>query len=321
MLKFTLRKVLAIIPKFFAITVILFFLLEISPGDPLSRMIDPMVYHEMSDELKESYRESLGLNRSAIERYFSWLLDLMRGDFGYSLSMRKPIADLIAVRLPYSMELQFGSLVLSAIIGTVLGFLCAVFQRTAVDYATNSITLLGISLPDYFFAILFMMVFGVILGWFPVGGRMPTDIQNPTLIQRLPYMVLPIGAMTFTAVCGYVRYTRLLMVEIMNKDYVKTARAKGLSETAVNIKHCLRNALGPLMVSIVARLPVLVGGSIVIEQVFNYLGVGALSLQASSTLDAPVALFNITVGAVITLLASTLMDIVVALLDPRVRFE
>lgn len=321
MLKYSLRKVLAIIPKFFVITVILFVLLELSPGDPLSRRIDPISYNLMSDEIKEAYRESLGLNRPAIERYFSWLFDLMRGDFGYSITFRKPIAELIAVRLPYSMELQFGSLVLSAIIGTVLGFLCAVFQRTAVDYATNTVTLLGISLPDYFFAILFMMLFGVILGWFPVGGRMPTDIENPTILQRLPYMVLPIGSMTFTAVCGYVRYTRMLMVEIMNKDYVKTARAKGLPESAVNIKHCLRNALGPLMVSIVARLPQLVGGSIVIEQVFNYLGVGALSLSASQTLDAPVALFNITVAAVITLLASTLMDIVVALLDPRVRFE
>ncbi len=321
MLKYSLRKLLAIIPKFFAITIILFIFLELSPGDPVTRMIGPDLYHKLSEYQIEEYRESLGLNRPAVVRYLSWLTGLFKGDLGYSMSTGLPIADMLAVRMPYSMELQFGALLLSSIFGVVLGFLCAVFQRTPIDYVNSGISVLGVSMPDYFFAIIFMLIFSVGLGWFPTGGRMPTDVANPTIWDRIPYMVLPIGSMTFTLTCGVVRETRTLMVDIMNKDYIKTARAKGLPEFVVNVKHVLRNTMAPLMVALVSRLPMLFGGSIVIEQVFNYIGLGQMSMSASKLLDAPVCLFNITVTAVITLITSTLMDIVVAAFDPRVRFE
>lgn len=321
MLKYSVRKLLAMIPKMFVVTVILFFFLEISPGDPVSRMLGPEAYNRMPEPLIEAYRESLGLNRPAVIRYFTWLWDLLHGNLGYSMSTGQPIAEMLAMRMPYSMELNFSALVLSGIIGVVVGFLCAVFQRTPIDYLGSGISVLGVSMPDYFFAIIFMLFFSVTLGWFPTGGRMPSDVANPTLWQRLPYMVLPIGSMTFTMTCGLVRETRTLMVGIMNKDYIKTARAKGLTEFTINVKHVLRNTMSPLLSAMISRLPALFGGSIVIEQVFNYIGLGQLSLNASKLLDAPVCLFNITLTAVVTLVASTLMDIAVAAFDPRVRFE
>jgi len=321
MFKYTLKKLLAMIPKFLAITVFLFVLLEISPGDPLTRMVDPDTYADMTPHMMEEYRESLGLNRPAVIRYFSWLGGLLQGDFGYSMSARMPIADLVADRLPFSMELQFATLVLSGFIGVALGFLCAVFKRTPIDYLSSGISAFGISLPEYFWALGFMIIFGITLNWFPTGGRMPTDIENPTLWQRLPYMVLPVSAMVFHMFCSLTRQTRSTMIDVMNKDYIKTARSKGLPESVVNVKHCLRNSMTPIMTMLVMRLPRLIGGSIVIEQVFNYIGIGAMTVAASQNLDTPVVLFNITLTATMTLVASTLIDILTAALDPRVRFE
>lgn len=321
MFKYILRKLLAIIPKFLAITLILFFMLELSPGDPLTRMVDPDTYANMTDHMKEEYRERLGLNKTPIERYFSWLGGIFVGDFGYSTSTNRPVADVIAERMPYSMELQFGSMIISTIIAIVLGYLCAVHQRTFLDYFASGIAAVGISLPDYFFALGFMIIFAQILGWFPTGGRMPTDVANPTFWDRLPYLVLPITAMTFHQICGLLRFIKTTMLDVMNKDYIKTARAKGISETKVNIKHCLRNAMPPVVTSLVMKIPAIIGGSVVIEQIFNYPGIGSVTLRASQNLDMPLGLFNIAISATLTLLASTLVDIVLAAVDPRIRFE
>lgn len=321
MLKYTIRKLLAMIPKALAITIFLFVLLELSPGDPLTRMVDPQTYGQMTEHQMEEYRESLGLNRPPVVRYFEWLGNIFKGDLGWSFTYRQPIADLMRDRMPFSIELQFWCLLLSGILGVALGFLCAVYQRTPIDYIASGISVFGASLPEFLFALAFMIIFGMELQWFPTGGRMPTNVADPTIWDRIPYMVLPIGTMTFSMVCGLVRHTRTTMVDVMNRDYIKTARAKGISESSVYIKHCLRNALPPIMTMLVMRLPRLIGGSIVIEQVFNYIGLGAVSLTASTNLDTPVVLFNTCIVAFMTLVTSTLVDIVTAALDPRVRFQ
>lgn len=321
MFKYILRKLLQIIPKFLAITVILFVMLELSPGDPLTRQIPPDLYGELTEHQKDTYRERLGLNRPAVVRYFDWLTGILRLDFGYSTSRNRPVADIIFERMPYSMELQFTSIVLSSILGIVLGFLCAVYQRTIVDYFTSGVVAVGVSLPNYFFALAFMVIFAQILGWFPTGGRVPLNVPNPTIFQRIPFMVLPIAAITFHLICGLVRFVRTTMCDVMNKDYIKTARSKGISETKVNIKHCLRNALPPVMTSLVMRIPSVIGGSVVIEQIFNYPGMGAIALNAAQNLDMPLGLFNTALSATLVLLCSTLVDIVLAAIDPRIRFE
>lgn len=321
MFKYILRKLLAIIPKFFAITLILFVMLELSPGDPLTRMVDPDTFATMTDHMKEEYRERLGLNKPAIQRYFEWVGGIFVGDFGYSTSKNRPVADIIVERMPYSMELQFGSMIISTVIAIVLGYLCAVHQRTFLDYFASGVSAVGISLPDYFFALAFMIIFAQILGWFPTGGRVPTDVKDPTFWDRLPYLVLPITAMTFHQICGLLRFIKTTMLDVMNKDYIKTARAKGISETKVNVKHCLRNAMPPVVTSLVMKIPAIIGGSVVIEQIFNYPGMGQITLNASQNLDMPLGLFNIAISATLTLLASTLVDIVLAAVDPRIRFE
>ncbi|NLM76996.1 MAG: ABC transporter permease [Ruminococcaceae bacterium] len=320
MLKYTLRKLLVLIPKLLTITILLFFILELLPGDALSRTMNPMTYNELTEIQREEYREVLGLNDPAIIRYFRWLGGVLQGNLGYSTSTKQPIAEVLAARLPATMELAAYSLVISAIIGILFGFLSAVFKNSVLDYSLNTISVLGISLPEFFYGIVFMILFSLKLGLLPSGGRLsPTDSSFWT--GRLPYMILPIGTMVFGLVAALQRYTRTTMLDVMGKDYIKTARSKGLSETTVYVKHGLRNAMTPVMTLLVMRLPRLVGGSVVIEQIFAYSGVGTMSLTASLAGDLPVVLVGTLLTGAMTLIASTLVDLFTALLDPRVRFE
>ncbi len=317
MFKYILRKLLALIPKLLVISVILFFALELLPGDALSRTMPPDQYHALSETQKEAARESMGLNDPAFIRYFRWLNNILHGDFGYSSSTGESIGGMLAGRLPYTIELAFYGLLLATVIGLVLGFLSAILKNTPIDYLCTTVSVLGISLPEFFFGIVFIVLFSVKLKWFPSGGRMA--VGNPGLWGRIPYMVLPVMTMAIALTAALVRYVKSSMLDVLGKDYIKTARSKGLSETTVNFKHAFRNSLIPTMTLIVMRLPRLVGGSVVIETVFNYPGIGDLALTALSGSDIPVVMITTMTTGVMVLISSTLVDIVTAMLDPRIR--
>lgn len=322
MLKYTARKLLALIPKLLAILLVCFLLMELLPGDALSRTMDPMTYNELSEAQKEEKREAMGLNDPAYIRFFRWLFNVLKGDLGVSSVTGEKVFDILKVTMKYSIELTAWALVLSAIIGIIAGFLTAVFKNTIVDYTIGTVSIIGISLPDFFFGLMFIIVF--CLKWktgLPSSGRMPPGNMDPTFWDRVPYMVLPIGCMTFGMVAGLQRYTRTTMLDVLNKDYIKTARSKGLNEVTVNVKHALRNSTTPVMTLLIMRIPRLVGGSVVIEQVFGYYGIGDRMLKATQASDFAVALIGTCMTGALTLLASTLVDLATALLDPRVRFE
>lgn len=321
LLKYTLRKLLALIPKLLVITLVCFLMMELLPGDPLSRTMNPEMYNELSEQQKFELRESMGLNDPSPIRYLRWLGGILQGDLGYSTQSGLPIADMLKDRLPFTMELNLYALIISTIVGVVFGFLTAIFRNTIIDYAVGTCSILGLSLPDFFFGLIFMVVFALKLKWFPGSGRVPTGVEDPTLWDRIPYMVLPVATMTVSMIGGLQRYTRTSMLDVLNKDYIKTARSKGLNEVSVNVKHGLRNAMTPVMTMLVMRIPRLVGGAIVIEQVFSYHGIGQMMLNASTAGDTTLSLVSTCMTGAMTLLASTLVDIFAALLDPRVRFD
>lgn len=317
MFKYTLRKLLALIPKLLVISILLFFALELLPGDALSRTMPPDQYQALAEWQKEEARQALGLNDPAVIRYFRWLNNICHGDFGYSSSTGQNIGDMIAGCLPYTIELAFYGLLLATVIGLIMGFLSAVLKNTPVDYLCTTVSVLGISLPEFFFGIVFIVLFSVKLKWFPAGGRMA--VGDHSFFGRIPYMVLPVMTMAIALTAALVRYVKSSMLDVLGKDYIKTARSKGLNETTVNFKHAFRNSLIPTMTLIVMRLPRLVGGSVVIETVFNYPGIGDLALTALNASDIPVVMITTMTTGVMVLISSTLVDIVTAMLDPRIR--
>lgn len=322
MLKYTARKLLALIPKLLVIMLICFLFMELLPGDALSRTMDPMTYNDLTEAQREAKREEMGLNDPAPIRFFRWLFNVIRGDLGVSAVTGEPVKDILAVTMKFSMELTAWALVLSTIIGIIAGFITAVFKNTVLDYAIGTVSIIGISLPEFFFGLMFIIIF--CLKWpigLPSSGRMPPGNMDPTFWERVPYMVLPIATLVFNMVAGLQRYTRTTMLDVLNKDYIKTARSKGLNEVTVNVKHALRNSTTPVMTMLIMRIPRLVGGSVVIEQVFGYYGIGDRMLKATQAGDMAVALIGTCMTGAVTLLASTLVDLVTALLDPRVRFE
>lgn len=319
MLKYTLRKLLALIPKALVITIVVFFALELLPGDTLTRTMSPREYNELTETQREALREARGLNDPAPARYINWLSGLLHGDLGYSSSTGENIGKMLAGRLPYTIELVFYGIALAAFLGMLLGFLAAVTKNSIIDYICSTISVLGVSLPDFFFGLIWIILFVLTLHWFPVGGRMP--VGNDSFTARIPYMVLPILTMATVEGASLVRHTRSAMLDVLGKEYIKTARSKGLSEAKVNFKHAFRNCMTPIMTRLVMMLPLMVGGSVTVETVFNYAGVGTMIVEALNAGDMPVVMMTTLITAIVNLLASTLVDIVTALLDPRVRFE
>ena len=319
MLRYTIKKLLSLIPKLLLISLLIFFALELLPGDSLSRSMPPEQYLEMTEVQREALRESMGLNKPALVRYFIWVGNILKGDFGYSQATGANITTILTTRLPYTIELALVALILAQVFGLVVGFLTAIFKNTIIDYLGSGLSVMAISIPNFFYGIILLVLFAVNIKIFPTGGRMP--VGDDSFIARIPYMILPALALGITYNGGLTRSTRSAMLDVLNKDYIKTARSKGLNELTVNIKHGFRNALSPVMTLICLDLPKLVGGSVVIETTFNYPAIGGVLMEAISAGDIPVVMVITMTTAMVTLVASCLVDIVTAALDPRIRFE
>ncbi len=318
MLKYFVKRLLMLIPMTLIISFIVFVGLELTPGDPLTAMLSPDTMSGMTQVELEAMRESLGLNRPLLVRYGSWLWRLLRGDMGLSLQTGKPIADIIKNLLPSTIKLALAALLLSTFLGLIFGIISSVRQNSWVDMLFSVFGMIGISLPEFFVGIVMILIFAIRLGWFPAQGR--TNI-GLTAIQSLKYLVLPASALGLGLMAALTRYTRNSMLDVLNKDYVKTARAKGLPEWKVFTKHAFRNSLMPVSVLICLRLPMLIAGAVVIEQVFGYAGIGMRLLTAINSNDYQLVLVIVLMLSVVSLLASVLIDLVTALLDPRVRLS
>lgn len=318
MLKYFGLRFLALLPKLLIITVIIFIGIQLIPGDAVSRSIPPEQYVKLSQAQIEELRTKLGLNDSIFIQYFRWLINICKGDFGYSLVSGGSIAQIIGQRLPATLELAVLGLSIAMIFGLLLGFISALKKNTIVDYANTVLGMIGLSIPEFFLGLCAIVVFSINLKWFPVGGRL--EIGKEALFDRLQFLILPAVCLGITYIATLMRFTRCSMLDVLNKDYIRTARSKGLSEVKVNIKHGFRNALIPVMVILIFRIPMLVGGTVVIENVFNYPGMGSMLLNAVSGSDMPLIMMATMIIAFVILLSSFLLDIVTAMLDPRIRF-
>ncbi len=273
--------------------------------------IDPQKLAEM--------RELYGLNDPFFLRYLKWLWQLLQGNFGYSITNGVAIKDLLAQLFPATLELSLAALFISTILGSVLGILSALKKGSLGDNLLTVAGMIGVSIPQFFFGMVCIVVFALNLGWLPIGGRTAPGMTGA--FAHLKFLILPASVLGISLTAGVMRYARSSMLDTMNKDYIKTARAKGLPEWRVNLVHGFRVSLTPVVVLIGFRLPTLIGGSVVIETIFQWPGIGNAFKTAVTGQNYPLVMMIALFSVLAVLMASFLVDILTAILDPRVKLE
>lgn len=289
------------------------------PGDALTAMLSPDTIVNSTIDF-ETLKAQLGLDQPLYKQYIRWIGNLFQGDFGRSFVDGLPIGEKIAIHLPGTLELMGVSILIAGILGISLGFLSAIKQNTWLDYTNTTFGMIGISIPEFFFGMGAILIFAIKLRWFPTGGNLPV-MGEQTLGTFIKHITLPALVLGLGLIAALMRQVRGSMIDVLNNDYIKTARSKGISEFRVYTRHAFRNAFTPVMLLLIFRLPMLVAGSIVTETVFSWNGMGQLILQGVRSKDYPVVMMTTLMIGVLILTASFLSDVFTAMLDPRVRLE
>ncbi len=319
MLSYSIRRLLTLIPMLLVISFLIFLGMELMPGDAVSYMVSPDQLANLSPEQLEAMREALGLNQPFLLRYWNWLVSIFQGNFGYSLTSGRPIGAILAEKLPATLELSLYALLISTILGNLFGILSAIYRGGKLDNSLTVLGMVGVSIPEFFFGLVLLLVFAINLKWLPVGGR--TLPEYVSYAQQFRHVILPASVLGISMTAGVMRYSRASMLDAMNKEFMKTARSKGLPNWRVYLLHGFRVALTPVIVLIGFRLPMLIGGSVVIEQIFQWPGIGDAFVTAVRGQNYPLVMAIALLSVTVVLLASFLVDLLTAFIDPRVRLE
>ena len=316
---YIIRKVLTLIPMMLVISFLIYLGMELMPGDAIDFLIPPDALSTMSPEQLSAMREALGLNDPFFLRYLKWLAGMLHGDFGYSLQSGVPVITLMKNHLPATIELTFTALVMSSVFGILLGVICALKKGTLLDQILSVLGMIGVAIPQFLLGLIFIDAFALHMGVLPVGGRMAYAGQS--FLQRLPNLIMPATVLGFSLTAGVMRYGRSSMLDSMGHDYMKTARSKGLPEWRVNLLHGLRAAMTPVVVLVGFRLPMLIGGAVVVEEVFQWPGIGGLFVSAVRSQNTPLVMIIGFFSVLMVLVASIIVDIITAMLDPRIKLS
>ncbi len=303
------------IPMALAISAIIFFASRLSPIDPLNSLISPDAASDPTN--LAILKERLGFNDPIFVQYFNWLLEISRGNFGYSIQSGQPISEILALRMPATLELVLAALIISTTLSLLIGLVAGSNRGGLTDKLSRALAAIGISVPDFFIGLALLNILAYRVSWFPTGQRISPG--QVTFVDRLPHLILPVATLSIAMLAVLIRYTRNSVLDTINRDFVKTARSKGLPEWKVMWSHVFRNSLGPVMVLIAFRLPLLVGGAVLVEAVFQWPGIGDTIVEAVTVSDYPVIMVVSLLIAVAILFASFLVDIAKSILDPRVR--
>lgn len=320
---YILRRLLQALVITVLLSYLIFFMMNLMPGDPLDIMIssNPKITTEDIVRLKSLY----GLDKPIYVRYGNWLKDIMRGDLGYSRTYKVPVTQIIGPRLLNTMYLAIGALLLSLLIGIPCGVFSALRSNTRIDYALNLVAFAGISIPSFYLGIILIIIFSVWLGLFPasgtftVGGEPLNGVEK--IIDRIHYATLPMISLAAMQMATFMRYTRSKMMETLRMDYIRTARAKGLRNRAVIYRHGLRNALIPVVTIVAISISFIFSGAIITEQLFSYQGVGKLVYDSIIANDFNMAMVSFMITIIMVLIMNLFADISYAFLDPRITYS
>lgn len=301
-----------VIPTLFLVSVMVFCLQQLMPGDPALVLAG----EERDPEVLEQIRRELKLDQPLVMQYFYWITNVLQGDLGFSWRIRQPVTELVATKLPVTLQLASMAFVISVCIGVPMGVLSAVKKNTVWDYLANGIGLAGLSTPNFWLGIMLILLVSVHLGWLPPSGYVPL---SEDWRQSLATTIMPAFVLGNAISAVLMRHTRSAMLTSLQQDYVRTARAKGLPESLVVIKHALRNALVPVVTLGALELGTLLSGAVLTEQVFSIPGFGKMIVDAVFNRDYPVVQGVVLVTATVYVMLNLIADILYVMINPRLR--
>src|SRR3954447_162087 len=317
---YLLRRLAISVPVLLGITLVVYVVISLAPGDPVDAMINPEMAASMGPGYIELKREELGLNQPILVRYGIWLKEVSQGNLGYSFMDRQSIAGKVGERLWPTLRLMLAAQLIAIIIAIPVGVLSALKQYSLLDYSATILGFAAISIPSFFLSLAGIYLFALKIPILPSAG-MATVGQEPSLADALWHQILPAIVLGLAEAAPLIRYTRSSMLEVIRQDYVTTARAKGLREGAVIWRHALRNALIPLVTIVALNLPRLLGGTVIIEAIFAWPGMGTLAITAVQARDYPVIMAINLITAFLILISNLLADVIYAVIDPRIKYS
>ncbi|MEA3493087.1 MAG: ABC transporter permease [Candidatus Margulisiibacteriota bacterium] len=319
MRKFIVRRLFQLIPLLIGVSLISFFVMHLAPGDPTALFTDPNI--DPSDLAR--IRANWGLDKPIIVQYFYWLGNAVRGDFGTSYTTGRPVISEVLERLPATLLLMIPSFIITFMITIPLGVISAVKKGGWFDNFVTVLSFAGMATPSFWLGLMLMLLFAVHLDWLPAVGMYDPLLKGGWVARWLDvgrHMILPLTTMTILSLAGITRYQRASMLEVLNQDYIRTARAKGLPERIVIYKHALRNSLIPIVTILGLSLPGLFGGAFIIETIFAWPGMGRLGVMAVFQRNYPLIMGIVILSAMLIMLGNLFADLGYALVDPRIRY-
>ncbi len=331
---YIVKRLAMLVPVMLGVSIIAFSLIHLAPGDPARTMLGERATQEQLNEIREKY----GLDKPLYIQYGIWLNGVLHGDLGRSITTHDEVAKEIGDRFPNTMELAIAAMLFAVIVGVFAGIISATKQYSITDYTCMGVALFGISMPVFWLGIMLMMIFGVFLGWLPIGGRIDLLIpfqrvtgfmlfdsiitgNFPALISVLRHLILPAVALGTIPMAMIARVSRSSMLEVLRQDFIRTERAKGLSERMVIYKHAVRNAMVPVVTVIGLNFGLLLAGAILTETVFSWPGIGRLVVNAVYERDYPLVVGCILAFAIVFVIVNLITDILYTRIDPRIQYE
>lgn len=318
MVRFLIRRLVISVVTLLLISVLLFLLIRTAPGDPVEMYFDPMTFAGPDrEQLIAQARHALGLDQPLPVQYLYWLGDALGGNLGRSLADGRMVSTVLGERLQNSLALIIPSLLVSVVLGLVAGIAAAIRKNRATDYVLSMLSLVAICVPVFFLALLAIFVFGLQLQWLPTSGM--NDPESPTVLAGLRHLILPALVLGAGGAAMYQRWTRSSMLDVLDQDYMTTARSKGLSGARTIWRHAVHNALIPIVTIVALNIPTMFGGAVIVEQIFAWPGLGRLAVDSIYARDYPMLMGFVMFIAILVVLCNLLADILYAVIDPRIR--
>jgi peptide/nickel transport system permease protein len=325
MIRFISKRLLFSIPLLLGIATMVFFVIHIAPGDPMEMLINKYQRHVPDPEVIGAFRLKYGLDDPIHVQYVKWLQNCLVGDLGESFRYHRPVTTLIAERIPFTIQLTFLALLFDAFFGILLGIISAIKQYSITDKLVSIGSLVVYSIPGFWLALMLILIFSVNLGWLPLSQTRSLDYDLLSGVDqvkdRLLHLVLPVFVLGIASAAGTARYLRSRLLDVLSEEFILAARARGIKEKAVIFSHALKNALIPIITIYGMSLPFLLGGSVLIESIFSWPGMGSLAIEAVQNRDYPLILATTMMGAILVVIGNLLADIMYALVDPRVSYD